>query len=1436
MSSAQSDPDPSTAWVTRPGRFPAEEDQTRRGRLLTFPVVGDRGKPTPSTTSSHPLPRWTLAIVSACALLVTFAQAPGRIVSDTSLPLVMSPIATMSSALHLWDPTLWSGSIDTLSFGYIFPMGAFYALGHVLHAPVWCTERIWLALLLTTGFWGMVRLAEALGIGNRRGRLLGAVAYCIAPIVVTWTPTTGTLLAVVLLPWVLIPLVRGSTDGSPRRAAFVSGVAVALMGGVNSAVVVATLPVGAVWLLTRQRGPRRRALLGWWVVALVMACFWWAAALAIDSRFGYNYLPYTETASITTATGSLYEALRGASFWLDHYTLGGPLLPGAWTLVSSVVPILATTILAALGLAGLVRRIPERLFLVASLAVGVIVIAAGYGGALGGPAAHSVQNLIGGGTLAALRNVSKFSPDVSLPLALGFASITSLPLRSRSRLISSQPPRLGIRLPAMAVVVTVAVIVAAAPFWRGQLYPTGSFTAIPGYWSQAARWLDAHQDHGTALLVPGAASGEYTWGQPIQEPLSVLASTSWSVRSLIPVGSNGNDQVLDTVESSLDQGVAETHMADFLAREGFDYVVVRNDLDLAATGAPAPAQVRQVLAQTPGLRLVASFGPVISTKQSNPSGMSVYDDPLYPMGLRAVQIYRVVPPAPQVRTYPVSDPVLVSGSASSLLGLLDAGVLEGRAAILAGDIGSQAAKTAPGVSWADTDGNQRRDVAFGGIRNNESYDLGPGQRSSVAQPHVPQNIAVVAGTEHQTVAAPMGGASASASTFSSQSVSASTFSSTPLALDSAEGPTSAFDDDPGTAWVANATNDSIGQWAEISFGRSVDLHTITVRPLADGSQRPTVTAVTVTTARGSVRRRLHGGINTITVRRGPSTWLRVTLSRVEPARSRPLNGYPLGAGLTSVGIPGVQFVPALRLPADEVSSFATRGNRVTFAFSAPAANATLNLGQADDDDPLMVRRFDAPATAALVMIGQAVPIPGPALSSLIPKVTSNVQVTASSALGQLPRFNASNLVAGTGAPWIAGQNDGRPALTVSWSGERTVSSIVMRLTTEASRPLRVQISSPAGRAVVSVSEHGGTLRFPPMTTDSLTIRFVKVNRTVGQVPGSGTRIFLPVGLRQLSVPALGKVTATLPPNQSADLSCGKGPSIRLDGRVLPTKVLGSVSDLENLTPMGLVVCGGSIAVGKGDHVLVAGRLGGAFKVSSLQAIPAASLPDPAGRSVRITGPWTSASRSVQVGAGAAAYLAVAQNYNAGWQATLDGRPLRPARLDGWEQAWVVPGGRGGTVVMTMPADAWYRGALLLGAVLLALLAAFATIAGGRRDYARSSERRLPPVAVLGALGFAVLVLVCGPVALVLLPLLYVGRRWGRTPLAFIAAGGFVAAGIAVATSPGAPPGSAVGAYGWPAQAGASIAFAAVLAGLAARDGQRSTTAPSENHTDPARTF
>ena len=59
-----------------------------------------------------------------------------------------------------------------------------------------------------------------------------------------------------------------------------------------------------------------------------------------------------------------------------------------------------------------------------------------------------------------------------------------------------------------------ALVIAATPFWRFQLYGSGGFTAIPHYWSDAGQWLDAHQGHQNALLVPGANSGSVHVGKP----------------------------------------------------------------------------------------------------------------------------------------------------------------------------------------------------------------------------------------------------------------------------------------------------------------------------------------------------------------------------------------------------------------------------------------------------------------------------------------------------------------------------------------------------------------------------------------------------------------------------------------------------------------------------------------------------------------------------------------------------------------------------------------------------------------------------------------------------------------------------------------------------------------------------------------------------------
>jgi arabinofuranan 3-O-arabinosyltransferase len=1360
-------------------------------------------------TVDKPLGRVGFLVATAGALVVAFIQAPGNIIDDTKLSLDVSPVSYMASSLHLWNPSLSGGTLGAADFGYLFPMGPFFAAGEGLHVPVWITERLWLALLLITAFWGVVRLAEALGIGNRPGRLAGAMAYTIAPLVITWATSTAALLSIALLPWVVVPLVRGAAGGPPRRAAAASGVAIALMGGVNATVVLAVLPVPLIWLLTRAPGPRRRALLGWWILAGFLACFWWVAGLFVQSRYGYNYLPYTETSTVTTATSSLFEAVRGASFWTGYLTLGGPLFPGTWQLISSVVPLLGTVLVAALGLVGLARRgIPERLFLVASLLCGVLVIAIGYGGALNGPAAHGAQTVLQG-PLALLRNIGKFSPDVALPLALGLAwFISSL----RWDLVTNYAGRGGHQVVAIlhwgAVAIVVGALVAAsAPFWQAKLYPPGGFSAIPSYWKAAAQWLNQRQDHGTALLVPGAEFARYTWGYTLDEPLSIYLHGSWNVRSLIPLGSNGNDQVLDTVETSLDQGVVAPGMAAYLARAGFEYVVVRNDLNVAATGAPSPAQVRQVLAETSGLREVAGFGPDISLSQATDSRLSVYDSLTADRHLQEVQIYRVAPYHSIVRTYPDRDPVVLSGSSDSLLPLLASGLVTNRAAVLAGDPdGGAAAAQAPAATWAETDGNQRRDRSFGLIRNELSYVLGPHQRTALAVAHVPENLAVVPGVNHQTVAAPVGAAT----------VSSSSYGSTTLSLDPAEGPAAAFSTDPANAWVASSAHHSRRQWVQINFKQSIDLRTIEVHPLTDSPARPRVTEITISTARGSVGRKVSPGVNTVSVPPGRSKWLRITLTDVRPVPGASGKVVPLGAGLTGVTIPGVTFRPALRLPSDEESAFASGTSKnVVYALSAPLTNANLDLGAPQDEDPQMIRRFTVPKPASVSIEGTATPLPGPALNALLPKPTSYVKVSATSMLGNLPRFDPDNLITTSSRPWIANLGDTSPALTFTWLGKRTVGSIVVKPTSQASAPRQVVITSSSGREVVSVPRAGGVISFPPMVTNSLTIAFVKVTGRIAKFPLGGAKFIAPVGVQQLTIPALGSYSASSSATARFVLPCGQGPTLRIDDTVLQTTVSGTVADLEGLHPMDLAICNNATPLGRGEHLVQAGSAGGAFKITSLVMISGATQSTQPHRSTRIVGAWTSQHRTVHVGAGSAAYLVVAQNYNRGWKATLHGRTLNPVRVDGWQQAWIVPAGSGGTVTMEYVPQTEFSAGLFVGAALLVALLLCALLRRRRRGDEPPIGARSPlPLLVVAAFGLVALLLVAGPLALVLLPMLAIGVRWGPDVAAWIAGAAFMGGGIAVALSPGAEPVSRLGAFSPAAQVCTAVALAAVIASLA----------------------
>src|SRR5262245_10787952 len=162
-------------------------------------------------TTVRTWPRNPAVWVMGLLTVVSFLQRPGRTTFDTKLDLVVDTIAVMGRALHLCNPEATGGELQNQAYGYLFPMGPFFAGGQLLGLSPWVTQRIWCALLLCLAFGGMLALVRALNIGSEPARFAGAIGYALAPRMLTEIGTLSSeMLPAALLPWVLLPLVRAN--------------------------------------------------------------------------------------------------------------------------------------------------------------------------------------------------------------------------------------------------------------------------------------------------------------------------------------------------------------------------------------------------------------------------------------------------------------------------------------------------------------------------------------------------------------------------------------------------------------------------------------------------------------------------------------------------------------------------------------------------------------------------------------------------------------------------------------------------------------------------------------------------------------------------------------------------------------------------------------------------------------------------------------------------------------------------------------------------------------------------------------------------------------------------------------------------------------------------------------------------------------------------
>lgn len=1212
------------------------------------------------------------AAVSVLLVGIAFLQNPGLLVADTKFDLAAEPVGFLARALHLWDPWGAFGQLQNQAYGYLWPMGPFFALGDVLDLQAWVVQRLWLALVLVVAFLGTARLARALGVRSDLACLVAGLAYALSPrMLSTLGPISVEAWPSAVAPWVLLPLVVGAREGSPRRMAMLSGVAVAMVGGVNAVATFAVIPLGAVWLLTRTRGPRRRSLMLWWPVFTLLGTLWWLVPLFVMGAYSPPFLDFIETASVTTFPTTPFDALRGTSAWVPYID---PTWQGGLETLRTGYLALNSGVLLMLGLVGMsLRGNPHRLFLVLSLVLGLLLVTMGHQGSTEGWFAGALNAQLDQ-ALAPLRNVHKFDPVVRLPMVLGLAWL----LEQAVRALAESPPRTWWSAPPAPVVglAVLALLGVSLPAVTGQLTTTRPVLETPGYWREAAAWLEDNGGNGVALLAPGSSFGSYAWGEPRDEPLQYLARSPWAVRNAIPLAPPGNIRMLDAVEERLDRGVPSPGLAPYLRRAGVRYVVVRNDL--RTTGdVPEAALVHEALAGSPGLRLATTFGPVVGGRPFlRKDGARLVVNGGWQTYRRAIEVYEVEGAARAVAGERL--PVVVGGP-EDLLDLADQGVLRDEPTQLAVDVPAGSVPEGPVVL---TDGMLDRERFFGRVHDGYSAVRTPGDRRRSGNPTADYLLAE--GNRWSTTARLDGLRAIAAS--SSASDSNARRGSRPGEL-----PFAAVDGDPGTSWVAGPGREA---WWRAELDAPLPLGEVDVTV----GRGPAQIVRVVTAAGSSEPVPVEPGTTTgVAVPPGETGWVRVEDARGGAA------AFTLAevdwAGRGEVTRPLVlPVLPEDWGAPDQVLLRALRDPRTGCATVEGSPRCLEDRARPSEETDRWSRVVTMPEAADYPVVVRAVPRPGRALTTMLQE--GQAVTVAGSSTGP-PDSRVSPLAAVDGSlrtTWTAAVGDGRAQLDLEWLGERRITGIRVRrnLGVPVRRPSVVRLRWPGGSQTVSLGRDGRTT-FPPIRTERISVRVVESENAVS-VNADGSRSLLPVGIGELRLRGLGLLPAP-PSRQIRSWPCGTGPTVTVAGARVRTALQASAADLFAMETVPALPCRPSaVDVGAGENVVEVEASDVAVADSvRLGSVPGTASVTPVG--LDVVGP---VERRFVPPAGSAV-VAVRENANPGWEATRAGEPVQPVVVDGWQQGWRTDGGTG-PVIATFAPDGAYRTGLAVGAGLFLLLA------------------------------------------------------------------------------------------------------------------------------------
>jgi arabinofuranan 3-O-arabinosyltransferase len=929
-----------------------------------------------------------------------------------------------------------------------------------------------------------------------------------------------------------------------------------------------------------------------------------------------------------------------------------------------------------LGIAGAaIARWRHRGYYVALMVVGTALAVGAYPWDKNPLFGHLVQEFQGSDAGLAMRSLPRAVPLVVLGTAVLFGSGVAS--------VARRWPR--VRQPSAVAAVIVAIL-ALPPLWLGQFVPDNLRRPeeVPGYWRDAADYLDRQDDGTRVLVLPGSDFAAYRWGSTVDPILPGLMDRPSVQRETVPNGSPVSAHLLDAFDLTLQENTADPDAVAPIARlmRAGDVLVV-GDWQYERNSTPEPGRFWDFISAATGFRPPEVFG------QGGPGT----DDP------PDLAVMPVEDAPAIVGTHATDQPLLVAGDAAGLVDAAGAGLIDGTELIrYSASLSDEeiAAAVDDGAVLLLTDTNRKRGERWNTLRHNRGYtetvDGGP-LATDLGDNRLP--VFPGAGIDSETVAVRNGGISAEATSYGN-----------PITYVPEERPMMAVDGDWDTTWKTGAYSDVRGERLELTLDEPVTTDRLRLGQPSDD---------TVTRYVQRARLRFDDGdpidIDLAEKSFGHPGQLVTFPERTFSTLSIEVLADSAGAvprysGLGGVGFSEVEIGDVPNPPADARETVRLPSDLLDAAGAGSADNplaVVLTRLRQDPTDPARVdeepdlrRSFELPTDRSFGLSGTA-RLSATADAEVIDTLLSRPHDGSQSIVrtGQVPRGTVvpTSWDVFDGDPataWTTGDTDPRDQwVEVVLPAPVTIDELPVTFVDddESSLPTRVAVAVD-GQTVAQVDIPAGSnphvnLDIPRVTGSRFKIKIDDIEVADDSFDADA------VGIAEVDLP--GSHVGDLP--ERLDSGC-RDDLLNVDGVPVPIRVSGTMADALAARPLQVVPCGSNrLALLGGRRHLETAR-GDATGIDLDQLIlrsdpgGEASGDDgvlvhdrPAGPDIEVVEESDSRVRVHVDGAtaGEPFWVVLGQSYNDGWRASLAGSAgtaSGPQLVDGFANGWLVTPAKG----------------------------------------------------------------------------------------------------------------------------------------------------------------